>query len=130
MMKAGTLLDPTTEIPDRLREQIKNHFPGQGLSELTIRYYESVEDVGYEYFTEKVLPTCNNDPAVRYLEPFISYIQLGEALVLSQEGIVVYESQENDTCTEKGPFWFVTAKLAQSRLNIAPLGDRLGDANS
>ncbi|NWF60520.1 MAG: hypothetical protein HXY43_14965 [Fischerella sp.] len=111
-MKTGTLLDPTTKIPSYLSEQIKKHFPDKDLNDLTIRYYESVEDVGYEYFQEKVLPTCNYDPAVKYLEPFIFYIKLGEALTLSKEGIVVYEIEENNKCTETGPFWFVAAKSA------------------
>lgn len=111
-MKTGTLLDSTNKIPGLLSEQIKKHFPDKELNDLTIRYYESVSDVGYEYFQEKVLPTCNDDPVVKYLEPFISYIKLGEALALSQEGIVVYDNQENNKCTETGPFWFVTAKSA------------------
>jgi hypothetical protein len=108
-MKTGTLLDPTKEIPSRLSEQIKKNFPAQELSDLKIRYYESVEDVGYEYFTQTVLPICGNHAAVRDLEPFISFMRLGESLILSQEGIVIYASEENDICTECGPFWFVTA---------------------
>ncbi|BAY12149.1 hypothetical protein [Calothrix sp. NIES-2098] len=111
-MRTATLLDPATKIPDRLSEQIKHYFPDKELNDLTIRYYESVEDVGYEYFQDKVLPTSNYDLVVKYLEPFISYIKLGEALTLSTPGIVVYDTQENNKCTETGPFWFVTVKSA------------------
>jgi hypothetical protein len=84
-MKTGTLLDPTKQIPSRLSEQIHKNFPAKELSDLTIRYYESVEDVGYEYFTQTVLPLCGNDAAVRDLEPFISFVRLGESLILSKE---------------------------------------------
>ncbi|OKH26156.1 hypothetical protein NIES593_03535 [Hydrococcus rivularis NIES-593] len=111
-MKTGTLLNPTAEVPSRLREEIQKHFPGREISDLSIRYYESVEDVGYEYFTQKVLSACQDLEAVRYLEPFISFVCLGEALILSEEGIVVYDTDENDRCTETGPFWLVTAKKA------------------
>ncbi|MGL4622822.1 hypothetical protein [Chroococcidiopsis sp.] len=109
-MKTGMLLDPTKEIPSRLSEQIKNNFPDRELSDFNIRYYQCVEDVGYEYFTETVLPICGNHAAVQYLEPFISFMRLGESLILSKEGMAIYASEENDTCTECGPFWFVTAK--------------------
>ena len=109
-MKTGTLLDLTQEIPSRLSEEIKKYFPDKELRDLTIRYYVSVEDVGYEYFTEKVKRACNNDPDVQYLESFISFVQLGEALILSKEGIVVYDNNGSDRCTETGPFWFVTPK--------------------
>lgn len=111
-MKTGMLLNPNQEVPSRLREQIKKNFPDRELIDLTIRYYENVADVGYEYFTETVLPACNNDPAVQYLESFISFMRLGEALILSQKGIAIYDSDENDRCTETGPFWFVTVKQA------------------
>jgi hypothetical protein len=109
-MKSGTLLDRTQEIPSRLQEEIHKKFPDQDLNELTIRYYESVEDVGYEYFTEKVLPTSDDEAAVRYLEPFISFVCLGEAIILSQEGLIVYDTNDHNRCTETGPFWLVTAK--------------------
>jgi hypothetical protein len=109
-MKTGMLLSPTQAIPDCLRKAIQKNFPGKEFRDLTIRYYESVEDVGYEYFMETVLPACNNGPAVRYLAPFIAYIRLGEALVLDKEGVVVYETDEGNSCTETGPFWLVTLK--------------------
>jgi hypothetical protein len=60
-MKSGTLLNPTQEIPSRLQEEIHKKFPHKNSNELTIRYYESVEDVGYEYFTEKVLQNSNEE---------------------------------------------------------------------
>lgn len=66
-MKSGTLIDLPQGIPSRLQEEIHKKFPNKDLNELTIRYYESVEDVGYEYFTEKVLATSNDESAVRYL---------------------------------------------------------------
>lgn len=109
-MKTGTLLNPTAEVPSRLREEIQKNFPVRELSDLSIRYYESVEDVGYEYFTQKVLPACHDLATVRELEPFISFVRLGEALILSREGIVVYDTDDNDRCTETGPFWFVTVQ--------------------
>lgn len=109
-MKSGTLIDRTQEIPSRLQEEIQKKFPDKDLNELTIRYYQSVEDVGYEYFSEKILSTSNDKAAVRYLEPFVSFICLGEAIVLSQEGLVVYDTSDRNCCTETGPFWLVTAK--------------------
>jgi hypothetical protein len=72
---------------------------------------ESVEDVGYEYFNDRVLPSCSDEPVVRYLVPFISYVRLGEALVLDrQDSLVVYESDRDVPCTETGLFWLVTPK--------------------
>lgn len=110
-MKPGTLLSPAQAIPQRLQEAIRARFPDQEIRDLTIRYYESVEDLGYEYFTETVLGACHNDPAVQYLAPFISHIRLGEALILDREDwVVVYETDENDLCTETGPFWLVMPK--------------------
>jgi hypothetical protein len=99
----------TQEIPRSIQQEIQKYFPDRSLIELTIRYYEKVEDVGYEYFREKVLPTCNDRSVIEYLEPFISFIRLGEALILSQEGQLFYETDGNDVSTETGPFWFVTA---------------------
>lgn len=111
MMKVGTLLAPHQAIPDRLLEAIQMKFPDKRLSDLTIRYYESVEDVGYEYYMQKVLPTCTPATAAHYLAPFISYTRLGEALVLDQpEGLVVYETEKGDRCTETGPFWLATPR--------------------
>lgn len=109
-MKTGTLVTPTQPIPTRLQEALHTYFPDKTLSELTIRYYANVEDVGYEYFMETVLPTCNNGAAVHYLAPFISFVRLGEARILDGEGTVIYETDENDFCTETGPFWYVTPK--------------------
>jgi hypothetical protein len=106
-MKTGTVVDLSKELPPRLQEQLEVKFPGKPLSDLAIRYYENVEDVGYEYFTEMLLPTCSNIPAICYLKPFISFVGLGEALILSQAGAVIYDSNHNDRCTETGPFWFV-----------------------
>ncbi len=109
-MKTGIVLAPTQPIPDRLRDAIEKNFPDRDINDLVIRYYADVEDVGYEYFLETVLPTCNNRPVAHYLAPFIAYTRLGEALLLDKDGIVVYETDENDFCTETGPFWFVTSK--------------------
>lgn len=110
-MKSGTLLSPGQTLPDRLREAIRSRFPDRTPDGLNVRYYESVEDVGYEYFNETVLPACNDDRPVRYLAPFLSFVRLGEALVLDREdGLVVYETDRDDLCTETGPFWFVTPK--------------------
>lgn len=110
-MKVGTLLTPSQKIPDRLMIGIQKQFPDRHVSELNIRYYESIEDVGYEYYMEKVLPECKNATAAHYLAPFISYVRLGEALILDQgDGVVVYETDEDDRCTETGPFWFVSPK--------------------
>jgi hypothetical protein len=110
-MKTGTLHEPTQTLPALLQEQIQKNFPDQALSDLSIKYYESVADVGYEYFTQTVLPKCEQDPDVEYLESFISFPRLGEALILSQAGTVVYDNDScNDKCTETGPFWFVTLK--------------------
>lgn len=112
-MKSETLLTSPQTIPDRLREAIQNRFPEIAMENLTIHYYESVEDVGYKYFTETVLSACNDNQAVQRLAPFISYIQLGEALVLEQKDVLVlYDSNGNDRCTETGPFWLVTPKAA------------------
>lgn len=99
----------TQEIPRSIQQEIHKYFPGRALSELTIRYYESVEDVGYEYFRQKVLPACEDRSVVAYLEPFISFVRLGEALILSQQGQLFYETDGNDASTETGPFWFVKA---------------------
>ena len=112
-MKSETLSTSSQAIPDRLQEAMQNRFPGIAMADLTIRYYESVEDVGYEYFTETVLPACDDKQIVERLAPFISYVQLGESLVLEQkEGLVVYDSNGDDRCTETGPFWLVTPKAA------------------
>lgn len=99
----------TQKIPRSIQQEIQNYFPDRSLSELTIRYYESVEDVGYEYFRHKVLPACSDRSVVSYLEPFISFVRLGEALILSQEGQLIYATDGNDASTETGPFWLVTA---------------------
>lgn len=108
-MKSGTLLSPGQILPDRLRKAIRSRFPDRTLDRLNIRYYDSVEDVGYEYFHETVLPACNDARSVHYLAPFISFVRLGEALILDREdGLVVYEIDGDDLCTETGPFWFVT----------------------
>jgi hypothetical protein len=107
-IKTPTRLNLTREIPRSIQQEIQNYFPGRSLSELTIRYYDSVEDVGYEYFRQKVLPACSDRSVVGYLEPFISFVRLGEALILSQEGQLFYETDGNDVSTETGPFWFVT----------------------
>lgn len=109
-MKTGTLLSPLHKVPRCLQTAIEETFPGKAVSDLVIRYYTNVEDVGYEYFQETVLLICQNEAAIRYLEPFVSYVQLGEALILSQDGLVVYEADETDRCTESGPFWLVTPK--------------------
>ncbi len=110
-MKSGVLLSPTQTFPDRLQEAIQARFPGKDIQDLTIRYYESVEDVGYEFYMETVLPTCTDAQPVHYLAPFISFVRLGEALVLDREdGLLVYETDRDDLCTETGPFWFVTLK--------------------
>lgn len=111
-MPLGTQLDPTQIIPDRLQEAIQHHFPDQQVSDLTIRYYETVGDVGFEYFKESILPLCHDHPIVQSLEPFISFINLGEALILAQDGVVVYANNH----TETGPFWFVTPKEQSARL--------------
>lgn len=111
-MKTGLLLDPTAKLPDRLQAQITKNFLNQPADQLTIRYYEAVEDVGYEYFVSQVLPVCGHNPVIECLEPFISYQQLGEALVLASGGFVVYDSNGGDQCTETGPFWLVTTKDA------------------
>lgn len=113
-MKTGMLLTPVQPIPTRLQEALQTHFPDKALSDLTIRYYADIADVGYEYFVETVLPTCNNRAAVHYLAPFISFVRLGEARILDGKGIVVYETDENDFCTETGPFWYVIPKTAQA----------------
>lgn len=113
-MKSGTLLDSTQTIPKKLHQEITEHLPEKQLSDLTIRYYNSLEDVGHEFFNEKILPACIDNPLVCYLEPFISYGQLGETLILSQNGLVVYDNEENPMCTETGPFWFVTVKDSDS----------------
>ena len=110
-MKSGTLLSPDRPLPEFLRSAIQDRFPGKAIDDLSIRYYESVEDVGYEYFNDRVLPSCSDEPVVRYLVPFISYVRLGEALVLDrQDSLVVYESDRDVPCTETGLFWLVTPK--------------------
>ncbi|HEY9646329.1 MAG TPA: hypothetical protein V6C88_08175 [Chroococcidiopsis sp.] len=112
-MKSETLSTSSQTMPDRLQEAIRNRFPGTAMEDLTIRYYDSVEDVGYEYFTETVLSACEDNQALQRLAPFISYVQLGESLVLEQkEGLVVYDSNGDDRFTEVGPFWLVTPKAA------------------
>lgn len=115
-MKLGTRLDPNQTMPDRLQEEIHKRFPDRQLSDLSIRYYENVADVGYEYFKGSVLPISHNHASVRCLEPFIAFISLGEAIILAQEGAVIYDSDRNNGCTETGPFWFVTTKEKQESL--------------
>jgi len=110
-MKSATLLSPDRPLPEFLRSAIQDRFPGKAIDDLSIRYYESVEDVGWEYFNDRVLPACSDEPVVRYLGPFISYVRLGEALVLDrQDCLVVYETDRDVPCTETGPFWLVTPK--------------------
>ena len=110
-MKSGILLSPDRPLPEFLWSAIRERFPGKAIDDLGIRYYESVEDVGWEYFNERVLPACSDEPVVRYLGPFISYVRLGEALVLDrQDGLVVYDTDRDVPCTETGPFWWVTPK--------------------
>ncbi|AKE62729.1 hypothetical protein MYAER_0367 [Microcystis aeruginosa NIES-2549] len=110
-MKSATLLSPDRPLPEFLWSAIRERFPGKAIDDLGIRYYESVEDVGWEYFNERVLPACSDEPVVRYLGPFISYVRLGEALVLDrQDGLVVYDTDRDVPCTETGPFWWVTPK--------------------
>ncbi|CAO5035983.1 SMI1/KNR4 family protein [Microcystis aeruginosa] len=110
-MKSATLLSRDRPLPEFLWSAIRERFPGKAIDDLSIRYYESVEDVGWEYFNERVLPACSDEPVVRYLSPFISYVRLGEALVLDrQDGLVVYDTDRDVPCTETGPFWWVTPK--------------------
>jgi hypothetical protein len=100
-MKTGTLVRSTQTLPESIQEKIRQAFPDQELSDLVIRYYNTIEDVGYEYFVEKVLPSCTHSPTVQYLEPFISFTLLGETLILSDtESIVIYDSNHDDSCTE------------------------------
>ncbi|HIK56204.1 MAG TPA: hypothetical protein IGS37_13705 [Synechococcales cyanobacterium M55_K2018_004] len=110
-MKSNTLLDTSQAIPERLQQKLDQLFPGKPLSDLIIRYYSSVEDVGREYFAETVLSACGNRPAAHFLEPFISFVGLGEAVILAQKGTVIYDTDhDNDSCTETGPFWFVRTR--------------------
>jgi hypothetical protein len=109
-MQTGTILNPTQPLPQPVQEEIQRSFPNTPLSELSIRYYENVGDVGYEYFIQTVLPTCHNQATVRSVEPFISFIQLGEHLIVSGKGCLVYDTNNGDKCTEAGPFWVITAK--------------------
>lgn len=110
-MKSGVLLSPTQTLPEHLQKAIQNRFPGKDIQDLSIRYYESVEDVGYEFYMETVLPTCTDARPAHYLAPFISFVRLGEALILDRDdGLLVYETDQDDLCTETGPFWFVTPK--------------------
>lgn len=110
-MKSGVLLSPTQTLPERLQQAIHKRFPGKGIQDLSIRYYESVEDVGYEFYMETVLPPCPDARPAHYLAPFISFVRLGEALILDRnDGLLVYETDQDDLCTETGPFWFVTPK--------------------
>jgi hypothetical protein len=109
-MKSSTLLDLSQALPERLKQQLDQQFPGRPLSDLIIRYYRSVEDVGHEFFTETVLTDCGNRPAAHFLEPFISFVGLGEAVILSQQGTVIYDTDHGNSCTETGPFWFVKTR--------------------
>lgn len=112
-MKRGTVIDAKQTLPERLLNAIHRRFPDKTVDDLSIRYYNNVKDVGYEFYMEQVLPGCMNDSAIHYIAPFISYVRLGEALILDNEdGIVVYESDENDCCTETGPFWLIMPKVA------------------
>lgn len=106
-MKPGTLLIPNKTLPKPVQEAIEKHFPGIALSALSIHYYANVEDVGYEYFVNQVIPTCTDPSMVHYLAPFISFIRLGEALILDRNGLVIYDSDGDDEGTELGPFWVV-----------------------
>jgi hypothetical protein len=116
VMKADTTVRSTEAIPERFRQKIREAFPNANFSDLVIRYYDSVEDVGYEYFSENVVPSCIHARTVQYLEPFISFARLGKALLLeTPESTVIYDTDHNDTCTEKGPFWFVMLKSQQSQ---------------
>lgn len=109
-MKSDTVLDLSKPIPERLKQQLDQHFPGKSLNDFVIRYYCSVEEVGHEFFTETVLTDCGNRPAAHFLEPFISFVSLGEAVILSQRGTVIYDTNHGNSCTETGPFWFVKTK--------------------
>ncbi len=110
-MKTGTVVRSTQTLPESIQEKIRQAFPDKDLSDLVIRYYNTIEDVGYEYFVEKVLPNCIHSPTVQYLEPFISFTLLGETLILSDaESVVIYDSNHDDSCTETGPFWLVAPK--------------------
>lgn len=109
-MKVGTLLTPNDVIPQSLQEGIQAHYPSYSFDQLTVRYYANVEDVGYEYFMNQVVPNCHNRAAIHYLAPFISFVRLGETLVLDQDTVVIYDTNDGDPCTETGPFWLVTLK--------------------
>lgn len=114
-MKTGTLISSTQFIPENVQQKLQQTFPNKEFSDLVIRYYDSVEDVGYEYFVNTVLPTCIHSPTVQFLEPFISFVRLGEALILADsESVVIYDANHDDRCTETGPFWFVTPKSKQT----------------
>ncbi|MBL1178589.1 hypothetical protein [Pantanalinema sp. GBBB05] len=107
-MLPTTANDAAQTIPQSVLEKIHQHFPDRQLKELTIRYYEDVRDVGYEYFMNTVLPVCHHSDLVQYLEPFISFVNLGETLVLARQGLVIYDNEQRGECTETGPFWFVS----------------------
>jgi hypothetical protein len=109
-MQTGTVVNPTQPLPQPVQEEIQRRFPNTPPSELSIRYYENVRDVGYEYFIQTVLPACQNEATVRVVEPFISFMQLGEHLILSGKVSVVYDTNNGDQCTETGPFWLITTK--------------------
>ncbi|MGI0488041.1 hypothetical protein ACN4EK_21590 [Pantanalinema rosaneae CENA516] len=109
-MQSETAHDLTQTIPQPVVEKIHQRFPDRPFSELTIRYYDDVRDVGYEYFVNTVLPACRQSDLVQYLEPFISFVNLGEALILTRQGIVVYDHTCRGECTETGPFWFIAPR--------------------
>jgi hypothetical protein len=112
-MNTGKVIKSVQEIPAQVQHKLQEKFPQQTLSDFVIRYYSDVADVGYEYFVEKVLPASTDAALVQYLKPFISFPHLGEALILdATESILIYDSNHGDRCTETGPFWLVTSKVA------------------
>ncbi|WP_416669889.1 hypothetical protein [Egbenema bharatensis] len=110
-METGTLVSSTQSLPATIQQRIQEAFPNKAFSDLVIRYYNTIEEVGYQYFVEKVLPSCIYSPTVEYLEPFIAFTLLGESLVLADsESMVFYDTNNDDSCTETGPFWLVSPK--------------------
>ena len=103
-MKTQTTLKKLEEIPQEIQECIAKKFPGVALETLKIRYYTHVRDVGQDFFREIVVASCNRPDAAQFLEPFISFECLGEALVLEHDELVVFAPD----ATETGPLWVIT----------------------
>jgi hypothetical protein len=96
-MNSDTLTNLAQSLPEHAKQKINDAFPHQTLSDLDVRYYNSVEEVGYDYFFNTVLSSCVDSSVIQSLEPFISFTRLGESLALDTAGtIVIYDTNNGE----------------------------------